>query len=272
MDESTTPVNPPPVPNYQFRLDGKRALITGASRGMGREAAKAFARLGANVAVSGRSEAELEKLATEIRDEGGIATVLIADVSDVSQAEALATQAADALGGIDVLVNNAGGAAAYVPGGSTGLLGTPPAVFEELFRLNLLSAYALTRSAATIMRDAGHSGSIINNTSIQGLFPTWNLGPYAATKAGLQAFTSAWAEELGPHQIRVNAIAPGGVITGNLQRLIDDPVQRAAREATIPMGWLAVPEDAAACMIFLASDESRWVSGATILLSGGRSR
>src|SRR5690606_4294935 len=137
MDEPTTPVEPAPVPTYQFRLDGKRALITGASRGMGRETAKAFARLRANVAVSGRSEAELETLAGEIREEGGTATVLIADVGDVAQAEKLATQAANALGGIDILVNNAGGAAAYIPGGSTGLLGTPPAVFEELFRLNL---------------------------------------------------------------------------------------------------------------------------------------
>jgi len=260
----------PPPPSYRFRVDGKRTLITGASNGIGREAAIAFARRGARVAVSGRSADKLEELAEDIRGEGGTAVVVPADLSDKGQADDLAGRAAEALGGLDVLINNAGGAGAYIEGGSSGLFGTPPGTVDELFQLNVLSAYALARSAAFIMRDAGRGGCIINNSSIQAIYPTWNLGPYAAMKAALETFTRVWAQELGPWQIRVNGLAPGGVISGNLQRLIDDPNDRAAREATIPMGWLAVPEDAAAALVFLASDDARWVSGTTIVLSGGR--
>jgi 7-alpha-hydroxysteroid dehydrogenase len=255
---------------FEFSLAGKRALITGASRGIGRATAEALAAHGADMVLSGRNETELEEVAAEIRALGRQVHVVPADLMDTESAAALPTRAAERLGGLDILINNAGGAGAYVPGSSGGLFDVTNEAYEGLFRLNLASAYAVTAAAAQIMKDQGSGGSIVNNTSIQGIAPTGNLGAYASVKAGLQALTVAWAQELGPFQIRVNAVAPGGVVSENLARLIKDPEARREREAKIPLGWLAEPRDAAACMLFLAADEARWVSGATILLSGGR--
>ncbi|MDV7240552.1 MULTISPECIES: SDR family NAD(P)-dependent oxidoreductase [Rhodococcus] len=154
--------------------------------------------------------------------------------------------------------------------GSKGIFETPLDAVSKLFDLNVTSAFAAGAQAAEIMRRQGTGGSIINNTSIAALAPDGSLGAHGAAKAALQNLTTAWSVELARLRIRVNAVAPGGVETANTILRTGTPEQRAIEVSKIPMGWLGSPTDAAACFLFFTSDESRFVSGATLLLAGGR--
>ena len=253
----------------RFSLEGKKAVVTGASRGIGRGIAIGFAEQGADVVLASRSVAELEETKAGVEAHGRRAVVAETDFMDLARAALPIQVALDQLGGLDILVNNAGGAGAYIEGGSEQLLDTPVEAMEAMMRLNVLAPAALAKRAAEALKDTG-GGSIVNITSTAAMVPRGHLHAYSAAKAAMAAFTFAWAESLGPYNIRVNAIAPGGVMSGNLARLVDTPEKRATVEAKIPLGRIGEPTDAAAAAIFLASDEAAWVNGATILLSGGR--
>lgn len=253
----------------QTSLSGKTALVTGASRGIGREIALGFARSGADIAIAARTAADLEALAEEIASCGVRSHAVVADTSSVEANEQLFAEAERALGPLDILVNNAGGGGSYVEGGSESLLDSSPQAVAALFTLNVIGPMALTRLAASSMREHG-GGSILNVSSRLAQSPNPAVGAYSASKAAIQSFTTSWALELGPYGIRVNAIAPGGVATANMGRIMADPQLSTSYESTVPLGRLGTPRDAANCALFLASDDAAWVSGATILVTGGR--
>lgn len=250
-------------------LRGKTALVTGASRGIGRAIALAFAHHGADVAVAARSADAIRQLAEEIRELGRRAHVIPADTSRPEENERLVAEVEAALGPVNILVNNAGGAGSYVEGGNEPMLDTAAGAALRLFELNVVGPFTLTRAAAQSMRQCG-GGSVINMSSRLAFHPNPSVGVYSAAKAAVQSLTASWALELGPHGIRVNAIAPGGVATANMSRILDDPELRCSYEQTVPLGRLGTPRDAAHCALFLASDAAGWISGATILVSEGR--
>ena len=251
-------------------LAGKAALITGASRGTGEAMALAFAKAGADVAIAARSADDLERVAAAVRATGRRVEAIVADMMEAADVEAMVATAARALGRLDILVNNAGGAGAYVEGGSAGLLDTGTEAWDALFALNLRGPVIAAREAARLMRDRGEGGAIINIGSIHGQFTRWSYHGYSAAKAALSELTAMWAVELGRYGIRVNAIAPGIIAAGrNGGRLLTSAEARAEREALVPLGRLGTPEDIARIALFLASDESGYVSGATIAAGGG---
>lgn len=252
-----------------MKLAGKVALITGASRGTGAATALLLAREGAAVALAARSGPELEAVAAAVRDAGGRADIIVTDVRDARAVEAMVARAAAVFGRIDILVNNTGGASAYVDGGSAGLIDTSTEAWDGLFALNLRGPFIAAREAAKIMRVQG-GGAIINIGSIHGQFTRWSYQGYSAAKAALSELTAMWAVELGQYGIRVNEVAPGVIVAGlNGGRLITSERARTDREAMVPLGRLGTPEDVARVVLFLASGDAGYVSGATVAVGGG---
>jgi 3-oxoacyl-[acyl-carrier protein] reductase len=233
-------------------LEGKRALVTGGSRGIGRAVALELGRAGADVVVGYRSEAgEAEAVASEI---GGRAVQ--ADVSDPDQAKALVEEAGD----IDVLVNNAG----------TTRDGVLARMLDDDWRTvletNLSSTFYTCRAAARgMMKRRG--GAIVNVSSIVGVHGNWGQTNYAASKAGIIGFTKSLARELGSRGVRANVVAPGYVKTA-----LTDAIPEEARETMLgntPLGRLGDPENVAAAVRFLVSDEASFITGEVLLVDGG---
>jgi 3-oxoacyl-[acyl-carrier protein] reductase len=233
-------------------LEGKTALVTGGSRGIGRAVALELARAGATVVVGYRSEAgEAEAVASEI---GGRAVQ--ADVSDPEQAKALVDEA----GEIDVLVNNAG----------TTRDGVLARMLDEDWRTvletNLSSTFYTCRAAARgMMKRRG--GAIVNVSSIVGVHGNWGQTNYAASKAGIIGFTKSLARELGSRGVRANVVAPGYVKTALTEAIPEDA--REAMLANTPLGRLGDPENVAAAVRFLVSDEASFITGEVLLVDGG---
>ena len=251
-------------------LEGKVALVTGASRGSGAATARKLASAGAKVILTARSEEDLRAIVAEIVSSGGLAKPIVADIMDAEVVAEMVGNVRRSFGRLDILVNNAGGAGAYVEGGSAGLLDTSTSAWDQLFALNLRGPFILAREAARIMRAQGEGGSIINVGSVHGQFTRWSYQGYSAAKVALSELTRMWAVELGQYGIRVNEVAPGIIVAGrNGGRLVNSAVARAEREALVPLGRLGVPEDVASVILFLVSDAAAYVSGATILASGG---
>lgn len=249
------------------RLSGKRALITGGSSGLGRAMAVRFAAEGARVVVTGRRAAALEETA---RAAGG-AGVVVVDHGDPSGGERAVAGAVEALGGLDVVVNNAGVI------GFDGLLDSDPAEYRRLLDVNLFGVYDVARHAAPHLVDsakAGRDASILNVSSVAGLRPYPGLLGYCVGKAGVDMLTQVAALELAPHKVRVNAINPGVVVT-NLHRATGMSEDRYAAflersESTHPIGRPGTPEEVAALAAFLSSDEAGWITGALHSIDGGR--
>ena len=233
-------------------LEGKTALVTGGSRGIGRAVALELGRAGATVVVGYRSEAgEAEAVASEI---GGRAVQ--ADVSDPEQAKALVDEA----GEIDVLVNNAG----------TTRDGVLARMLDEDWRTvietNLSSTFYTCRAAARgMMKRRG--GAIVNVSSIVGVHGNWGQTNYAASKAGIIGFTKSLARELGSRGVRANVVAPGYVKTALTEAIPEDA--REAMLANTPLGRLGDPENVAAAVRFLVSDEASFITGEVLLVDGG---
>lgn len=253
-----------PLPDL-ISLKGKVALVTGSGRGIGRAIALRLADAGAAVAVSDMEAATAESVAVEIRDGGGTALAVAADVSDEAGVKSMVRACIDELGGLDVVVNNAG---IFPP---CPVLGMETAMFDRVIAVNLRGVFLCTREAAAAMVDQGRGGTIVNVTSIDALHPSMvGLAHYDASKHGVWGFTKNVALELAPHGIRVNAVAPGGVLTPGVEEMgggSSDAV--AAFSARIPEGRMGDPDDIARAVLFLASDLSTYVTGAQLVVDGG---
>ena len=247
-----------------FDLTGRTALVTGASRGIGRALALGLAEAGADVAVSARNEEQLRELAEQVEALGRRAVVLPADVTDADACRRLADDAVTALGHLDVLVNNAGGSS-YM-GAFTGLRFSG---WEKVMRLNVDSIVHLCQAVGRHMLERG-SGSIINVASTAGLGGTPTLAPYGASKAAVISLTKSLALEWGTGGVRVNALCPGWTRTDlNKDLWSDEGLARAMVEPTGLKRWADVGEMVGPT-VFLASDASSYVTGQAVVVDGGQ--
>jgi 3-oxoacyl-[acyl-carrier protein] reductase len=242
------------------KLDGRVAIVTGAASGIGRGIAEAFAEEGAAVAVADRNEEGARQVADAIAGGGGRAVAVTVDVTDEGQIAALVDRVLAELGGIDILVNNAG-----IDTVST-LVDMPLAMWQQMLDVNLTSLYLVTRAVLPTMI-AKRSGRIINMGSQLGLEGTDRMVHYCAAKAGVHGFTKALAYELAPHNINVNAIAPGPIHTPLLDTIPQDWLDK--KKASIPLGRFGRVEEVTPTAVLLASDGGSYYTGATLNVSGG---
>lgn len=250
------------------RLAGKTAVITGASSGIGRASATLFAREGAAVALIDIDEERGRDLEETIRAEGGKALFRRADVADAEALRGAIDDAAETFGGIDVLYNNAGGATPR----DGSLLDMPLDEFDHAIGLNLFGPFVGCRFAIPHMERRG-GGSIINTASIRAMIGTAGADGYSAAKGGIVVLTRALALQCAPKRIRVNAIAPGAVLTERVRALMaqgnnSGPDEALTRRHVLGLGE---PEDVASVALFFASDDSRWVTGQVLPVDGGAS-
>jgi glucose 1-dehydrogenase/3-oxoacyl-[acyl-carrier protein] reductase len=242
-------------------LSGKRALVTGAGMGIGQGIAIELARGGADVAVHyAHSEKEANETVAEIEHRGARHALVQGDLSKAGECERVVEEAASSLGGLDVLVNNAGVTRAL------GFLETDEATYDEMFDLNMKGYFFCARKAVPYMLEAG-GGSIVNITSIHGFAGFPRHAAYAATKGAINAFTRELAIELAERGVRVNAIGPGLV---EVPRYFDTPGYTTEFGNTlVPAGRIGYPKDVAPTAAFLASDASDFVTGQVIYVDGG---
>jgi 7-alpha-hydroxysteroid dehydrogenase len=252
-----------------FSFEGKKALVTGGGRGIGRAIALALAQQGADVAIAARSREELEQVAGEIRALGRKASVHIVDMGDTRKAVEIVDAAAKAIGGLDILVNNAGGILDL--DGSIGPLAeTTIDAFDAMYALNVRSPLFAAVAASKHMAKQGKGGAILNIVSIDAVFPAPTEGIYGSAKAALVNITKVLGYELGKDRIRVNAIAPGVIETRLTEPWLKTEEQRADRASFYPLGRVGVPDDVAAAAVYLCSDEAGWVSGNVLYVTGGQ--
>ncbi|HXT21557.1 MAG TPA: 3-oxoacyl-[acyl-carrier-protein] reductase [Thermoanaerobaculia bacterium] len=243
-----------------FRLDGKTALVTGASQGIGRACAALLARQGARVVVAARSVDKLEELAAEIAAAGGQALPLALDLAQPAQVpERIATLPAE-WAEIDVLVNNAG----VTDDGLFARMSLEQ--WERVITTNLTGAFAVTRELIRGMMRR-RAGRIVNLSSVVGLMGNPGQANYAASKAGLIGFTKALAREIGSRNVTVNVVAPGYIVTAMTDVLPEK--SRQELESVIALRRLGTVEDVAAAVLYLASDEAAYVTGHVLNVSGG---
>ncbi|MFN8224813.1 MAG: SDR family oxidoreductase [Gaiellales bacterium] len=253
-------------------LDGKVAVVTGAAQGFGFACARRLASAGASVVLGDRREDRLSVAIDALRSAGHSVAGRTGDVSREEDVEALMDTAIRELGGLDILVNNAGVFSNYL------LEHLEPAEFHRILGVNVGGAYLCIRAAAARMRERGGGGSIVNISSIDAIHPSGSgLAHYGTSKHAIWGLTKTMALELGPDQIRVNAVAPGPSLTEGAVEFveagapegIDVDAQWAAYEARIPLRRLASPDDVGRAVLFLASDLGAYVSGAQIVVDGG---
>ena len=247
-------------------LTGKVALVTGASSGIGRAAAKLFAAEGASVVVGARRAAELDHLVAEIEASGGRAAALSGDVRDEAYARALVEAAETTFGGLDIAFNNAGTMGAMVP-----TIDLSAAAFNEAITTNLIAAFlgAKYQLAAMLRRGAG---SLIFTSSMAGHtigFP--GVASYSASKSGLIGLTQSLAAEFGPQNIRVNAILPGAVDTPLYREMNATPEAQSFIAGLHALKRVSSPEEIAEAVLFLASAQASFMTGAALLVDGGAS-
>ncbi|MFD5029188.1 SDR family NAD(P)-dependent oxidoreductase [Streptomyces sp. NPDC058405] len=239
----------------------KTALITGSTSGIGRATALKLARSGVRVVVSGRHAERGLQVVEQIRAEGGAAQFVGADLRDARSAAELAAKATESVGGsLDILVNNA----AIGAGGPTA--GTDESTFDAVLATNLKAPFYLVASIAPAMAARG-GGAIVNVSTLAAELALPGLAVYGASKAALDLLTKSWAAEFGPAGVRVNSVSPGPTRTPGSEALGEGLRQLAAQA---PLGFVADPEDIAAAIAFLVSDEARFVTGATLDVNGGR--
>lgn len=247
------------------RLEGRKALVTGGDSGIGAATAIAFAREGADVAISylPSEEQDAARIAGLIQDAGRTALPLPGDISDPVFARELVARAADGLGGLDLLVNNAG-RQIYVEN----LEDLSDEQFDDTLKTNVYAMFWITKAA---LPHLGPGSTIINTTSVQAYNPSPILLDYATTKAAINAFTKGLAQQLAPKGIRVNAVAPGPVWTV-LQVSHGQPPEKIEQFGkSTPLGRAGQPAELAPAYVFLASAESSFVSGETLQVNGGLS-
>ena len=245
------------------RMEGRKALVTGGDSGIGRAVAIAFAREGAAVAINylESEERDAQSLADLVEGEGGTLVKLPGDLTDEAFCERLVADAADALGGLDVLVNNAGKQVSQ-----ESILDVTTEQFDRTFKTNVYATFWLSKAAVPLL-PAG--ASIINVTSIQGYKPSENLLDYASTKWALIGFTKSLAKQLAERGVRVNAVAPGPVWTP-LQPSGGQPQEKVEEfGSSVPLGRPGQPAEVAPAFVFLATQESGYVTGEVVGVTGG---
>lgn len=242
-----------------FRLDGQRALVTGASKGIGRAGAVALAAAGAEVVLAARTLPELEETVAALESAGHRARAMRLDVTDRAAVRALVADT----GPFDLLLNNAG------TNIREPFLEVQDASLDALLDLNLRAMFTVAQAAAQGMVAAGKAGSIINLSSVNGHVAGQNRSVYTATKHAIEGMTKAMAAELGPHGIRVNTIAPGFVETPLTEGLLADPKFRQSHARRTPLGRIMTVEDIMGAVVFLAAPASRMITGTSIVIDGG---
>lgn len=246
-----------------FSLDGKVALITGGSRGIGKATALGFARAGADVAIASRTIADLEMVAEEIKSLGRKALPVAAHVGKLEQIKDLVQKVHNEFGRIDILVNSAGTSPALSP-----MLEIEERLWDSIMNLNLKGLVFLSQAVARIMKE--HSGSIINVASINSYMHEPDIGVYAISKAAVVQATKIMAEEWAKYNIRVNAVAPGQIHTRLGDSIFDaKPEYKKVFLDRVPMRRIGDPDEIVGAMIYLASDASSYVTGTTIVVDGG---
>jgi gluconate 5-dehydrogenase len=245
-----------------FSLQGKVALVTGATRGLGRAISEALLRSGATVVLNGSNQERLAETSRQFLAEGLLAVEFASDLSDAAQVAQLAEFVLREQPRIDVLVNNAGVTFPH------DLLDYPDEAWQKTFQINLEAPFQLARRLAPRMKEQG-GGSIINVTSIGAELGFPNNPAYGAAKAALKQLTKSMAFDLGPFGIRVNNLGPGYFHTDMASLSYSDPERREARARRTLLGRWGEPEDLAGAVIFLASDASRYMTGQDLYIDGG---
>jgi NAD(P)-dependent dehydrogenase (short-subunit alcohol dehydrogenase family) len=249
------------------RVDGKVVLVTGAATGIGRATCILLAREGATVAVTDVKHEEAHETVRLVREAGGRAEYWALDVTSEDEVEAVFAHVKETFGPIDVLVNNAGVVSSGTPTHDTTL-----EEFERVQRINMTGVFLCTKHAIPDMLESGR-GSIINVSSIAGLVGNAGLSPYNASKGAVRLFTKSTAVEYAPRQIRVNSIHPGAIWTPMVEEVVnrsEDPVAaRAGFDALHPLGHIGEPDDIGWAIVYLASEESKFITGAEFVIDGG---
>ncbi len=260
-----------------MRLQGKIAIVTGGGQGIGRATARLFAREGARVVIASRTEAKLEQVKKEIETDGGQVLAVPTDVSKAEDVKALVAATQDRFGGLDILVNNAGiGLRLPVDEVET-------ADYDRVMDTNLRGMYHGCHFAVPLLKARG-GGAIVNVSSVHGVDGSPLNTVYAATKGGIIGCTRSLAAELAPHRIRVNTVSPGAIwlemYEENLLRQVEatsqaeflerfGEVMRDSHKFFQPLELVGMPEDIAHCALYLAAEESRFVTGQNIVVDGG---
>jgi L-rhamnose 1-dehydrogenase len=248
-----------------MRLKDKVAIITGATRGIGRAIAVRFGQEGACVAVVGQNEEKGRETVQLIEAAGSDAIFIRTDVSDSAQVQAMVDAVLRRWGRIDVLVNNA----AICP--FMGFLEMPEEVWERVLDVNLKGYFLCSQAVARVMVEQGVKGRIIAVSSISAEFGGSQQAHYCASKAGINLLIKSMAISLGPHGITCNAVLPGTVETDINRDVLADPAVRDYWSQRAPLGRIAVPEDIAGPVLFFASDDSAWCTGSMLVVDGGTS-
>jgi NAD(P)-dependent dehydrogenase (short-subunit alcohol dehydrogenase family) len=248
----------------EFSLEGKVTLVTGASRGIGRATAIAFAQAGSDVILTSRKAEDLEKVADEIKAMSRRAVVICAHLGKSEDIKKVADASMSAFGKIDILINNAGTNPIF-----SSFLETEERLWDTIMSVNLKGLFFLSQSIAKFMKERG-GGSIVNVSSMYAFRPGTDNAVYSISKAAVAMATKAMARELAQYNIRVNTIAPGYIRTHMLESgYAARPETEEKHLSNIPMGTIGNPEDIVGTMIYLASDASRYVTGHIALVDGG---
>jgi 3-oxoacyl-[acyl-carrier protein] reductase len=245
-----------------FDLSGRIALVTGASQGLGRRFAMVLAEHGAAVGLAARQLDKLIELEREIAGNGGQVTSVALDVTDLASIESALASVEDVLGPVDLLINNAGVAV------SKGVLEQTEADWDKVIDVNLKGAFFVAQAVAKRMVERG-GGNIVNVASVLALDVIGHLAPYAAAKGGLWQLTRTMALELARHNVRVNALAPGYIVTEINREFLETGAAGERIKKRIPQRRFGTPEDLDGALLLLASDASRYMTGSIIVLDGG---
>lgn len=255
------------------RLAGKVAIVTGASRGIGRGVAIGLAREGADVAVNYHepavpefehdNAADAREVVDQVEQHGGRGIAIVADVSDKAAVTAMMARVVGAFGKLDILVNNAGICPFH------DFLDMPEELWDRVQSVNLKGTFLCSQAAANLMVEQGQGGRIISMSSISALVGGGTQVHYTPTKAGIHSLMQSMAISLGPHQITCNSVLPGAILTDINREDLTDEQKFAYFRARIPLGRTGEPDDLAGPVAFLASDDARYVTGASLLVDGG---
>jgi len=244
-----------------MRLKGKVAIITGGGRGIGEFTAKRFSQEGAKVVVADVNEDDVNRVVAEITDSGGQAIGLKVDVTNRAIVDEMIKTTITTYGKIDILINNAG-----ITADNT-LLKMTEAEWDRVLNVNLKGVFHCGQAAAAVMVEKGHGGVILNASSIVGIYGNFGQTNYAATKWGVIGMTKSWAKELGRSGIRVNAVAPGFIVTPMTEKMPEKVLEMMKEKSALKS--LGYADDIANAYLYLASDEARFITGTVLCVDGG---